>query len=163
MTGVPDSVPPLASVEISGLQQDGYRAYPIEDHVADKTCAILERHGDDRYPSTRYKDLIDPVSLAANSQATAIGQRTALVSEANRRRITLPARFDAPDPALWKPGYAAEAGRAVLSTVRTLQGALSFVRPNLDPILDGTAVGTPAPGERPQGRPGDVLSAGEGT
>jgi hypothetical protein len=142
MTGVPENVPPLTSVEISGLQQNGYRAYPIEDHVADKTCAILERHGVDRYPSTRYKDLVDLVSLTANSQATAIGQRTALVSEADRRGMALPNHFEVPDLALWKPGYAAEAGRAILSTVRTLQAALELVRPYLDPVLDNTAIGT---------------------
>lgn len=142
MTGVPDNVPPLTGVEISGLQQNGYRAYPIEDHVADKTCAILERHGQDKYPSTRYKDLIDLVILTANSQTTAIGQRTALVSEADRRGITLPNHFEVPDLALWEPGYAAEARRAVIPTVRTLQGALSRVRPYLDPLLDETATGT---------------------
>jgi hypothetical protein len=131
MTGVPENVPPLTSVEISGLRQDGYRAYPIEDHIADKACAILERHGDNRYPSTRYKDLVDLVSLTANSRATAIGQRTALVSEADRRGITLPGHFDVPEPGLWEPGYAAEAKRAVLPTVRTLQAALILVRPYL--------------------------------
>jgi len=142
MTGVPEKVPPLTEVEISGLQQDGYRAYPIEDHIADKTCAILERHGDDRYPSTRYKDLVDLVSLTANSRATAIGQRAALVSEADRRGITLPNHFEVPDLALWEPGYAAEARRAVLSTVRTLPAALDLVRPYLDPVLDETAAGS---------------------
>src|SRR5439155_14489475 len=57
MTGAPDRVPALAAVAIAGLEQPGYRVYPIVDHIADKVCAILERRGADQRPSTRYKDL----------------------------------------------------------------------------------------------------------
>lgn len=32
--------------------------YPLIDHLADKICALHERHGPDRIPSTRYRDLI---------------------------------------------------------------------------------------------------------
>ena len=53
MTGAPDHVPALAAVAIPGLEQPGYRAYPIVDHVADKTCAILERQASGQRPSTR--------------------------------------------------------------------------------------------------------------
>jgi hypothetical protein len=142
MTGTPDHVPALTAIAIPGLNQPGYRAYPLIDHIADKTCAILERQMSGQRPSTRFKDLVDLVTLTAAVQATAELQRQALISEADRRGITLPARFDVPDVALWGPGYAAEARRTVVPTARSLPDALSLVRPYLDPLLDETASGT---------------------
>lgn len=141
MTGTPDHVPALTAVAIPGLDQPGYRAYPLIDHIADKTCAILERQASGQRPSTRFKDLVDLVTLTASVYATAVAQRHALTSEAARRRIALPARFDVPDVALWEPGYAAEARRAVVPTAGSLPDALARVRPYLDPLLDGTASG----------------------
>jgi hypothetical protein len=148
MTGTPDSVPALAEVAIPGLAQPGYRAYPIVDHIADKTCAILERQAAGHRPSTRYKDLVDLVILTANARVTAEAQRIALTSEAHRRQIVLPARFDVPDKTLWEPGYAAEARRAVLPTVSNLGDALAEVRLYLDPLLNGASSGSWDPGRR---------------
>jgi hypothetical protein len=141
MTGAPDPVPALAEVAVVGLEQPGYHAYPIVDHVADKVCAIVERQGAARRPSTRYKDLVDLVVLTATARVSAEDQARALESEAKRRHLLLPARFDVPDRALWEPGYAAEAGRAVLPVTASLAAALDDVRPYLDPLLDGTAIG----------------------
>jgi Nucleotidyl transferase AbiEii toxin, Type IV TA system len=143
MTGRPEHVPALTAIAIPGLDQPGYRAYPLIDHVADKTCAILERQGSGQQrPSTRFKDLVDLVTLTTHGHATATAQRHALTSEAARRRIALPVRFDVPDVTLWGPGYAAEARRTVVPTARSLTDALAQVRPYLDPLLDGTATGT---------------------
>jgi hypothetical protein len=50
-----------------------------------------------------------------------------------------------PDRALWKPGYAAEAGRSRLPVGRTLNEALAIVGAFVDPLLDMTAAGTWAP------------------
>ena len=44
MTGVPDDVGPLLPIELPGLPRVTYRAYPLEDHIADKVCALLEAH-----------------------------------------------------------------------------------------------------------------------
>lgn len=33
------------------------------DHVADKVAATYERHGEDRRPSTRFRDLVDLVAI----------------------------------------------------------------------------------------------------
>lgn len=62
-------------------------------------------------------------------------------SEADRRGLTLPARFTIPDRTLWEPGYAAEAARSLVTTARTLDEALDVVRPFIDPLLDGSAAG----------------------
>jgi hypothetical protein len=141
MTGEPESVPPLARVAMPDVHQHGYRAYPLVDHVADKVVAMFELHGARRLPSTRFRDLVDLVAIAIGASLDAEAQLTALEAQTDRRRITLPVRFDVPDRALWEPGYAAEAGRSLLSLAHTLDDALTLVAPFLDPLLDGSATG----------------------
>ena len=142
MTGEPEAVPPLARVVMPDVDQHGYRAYPLVDHVADKVAATFELHGEWGAPSTRYKDLVDLVAIVIAASVEAGTQMTALRSETDRRGITLPVRFSVPDRALWERGYAAEAGRSLLPIAHTLDDALATVRPFLDPLLDGSAAGT---------------------
>jgi len=145
MTGRPDEVPALTAITMPGLTQPTYRAYPLLDHIADKVCAILERQGTAQRPSTRFKDLVDLVTLIAHASPTAVEQYQALASEAQRRGFALPWRFTVPDLALWETGYAAEARRAFLPQARTLHEALAAIRPFIDPLLERTAVGTWSP------------------
>lgn len=148
MTGQPDDVAALTNIAMPGLPQPTYRAYPLLDHIADKVCAILERQGPARRPSTRFKDLVDLVTLVAHAHPTAAEQFQALASEARRRGFDLPQRFAVPDLALWETGYAAEARRAFLPQARTLSDALAAVRPFIDPLLNRTAAGTWSPTSR---------------
>lgn len=145
MTGAPENVPPLARVVMADLKQHGYRAYPLVDHVADKVAATFERHGDLETPSTRYKDLVDLVSIVSGASIPAEPQREALCSEARRRAIALPPSFDVPDRVLWEAGYAAEAARSTLAIAHTLDEALAVVRPFIEPLLKGGAVGIWSP------------------
>lgn len=148
MTGTPDAVSPLLPGLMPGLVEPCYRAYPVVDHIADKVAAILERHGDHNRPSTRYKDLVDLVALTTNASVPADDQQRALDSEADRRVLTLPARFDVPEPSQWRVGYSAEARRAVDLSARTLADALAAVRPFVEPLLNHTADGTWHPDNR---------------
>lgn len=141
MTGEPDDVPPLARGVIPEVEQRGYRAYPLVDHIADKVAAIYERHGEDRRPSTRYRDLVDLVAIVTGASVPAEAQSAALRSEFERRGLTLPYGFDVPDRMLWELGYVAEARRSLLDSARTLDEALAVVRTFVDPLLRGTAVG----------------------
>jgi hypothetical protein len=141
MTGQPEDVPPIARVSMPNVEQHGYRAYPLPDHVADKICGILERHGDADLPSTRYRDLVDLVAIVTGASIDADDQIRALSSEVARRGLSLPRRFDVPDRELWEPGYAAEAERSFLATSRTLDEALAVVRPFIDSLINGTAAG----------------------
>jgi hypothetical protein len=152
MTGEPDSVPPLARVVIPDVEQHGYRAYPLVDHIADKVCAMFECHGGIEAPSTRYRDLVDLVAIVLAASVDAETQVAALTSEALRRGLRLPQRFVVPDRALWEPGYAAEAGRSLLPIARTLEEALAVVGPFLDPLLGGNAAGTWDPNRARWGR-----------
>ncbi len=134
MTGEPNEMPALARIVMPNVDQHGYRVYPLVDHVADKVVAIIERHGD--RPSTRYKDLVDLVAIITEASVDAKLQRTALQSEATRRGIILPNRFDVPDRALWKTGYESEAQRSLLPLAQTLDEALAIVRPFVDALFD---------------------------
>lgn len=140
MTGLPDVVYPLTGVQVMGRERTTWRVYPLVDHVADKVCAILERH--DGNPSTRFKDLIDLVAISRGGTVEADLQQRALVQEAARRNLELPTAFDVPDRKLWDPGYRAGARRSVGLDAVDLEAALAAVRPFLDPILDGTAKGS---------------------
>jgi hypothetical protein len=141
MTGEPEPVPPLARVAMRDVDQHGYRAYPLVDHVAGKVVAMFELHGPRRLPSTRYRDLVDLVAIATGASVEAKAQLTALAAQAERRGIALPAYIDVPDRALWEPGYAAEAGRSLLRVAHTLDEALAIVAPFVDPLLNGSATG----------------------
>jgi hypothetical protein len=142
ITGQPEPVPPLARVAIPDIEQHGYRAYPLVDHIADKVAATMQSYGAARVPSTRYKDLVDLVAIISQETVEAGAQRVALQSEADRRGIILPTRFSVPDRGLWEKGYAAEAARSLLDTAFTLDDALAIVTPFLDPLLDDSAAGT---------------------
>ena len=141
MTGRPEDVPALAKIEMYGVVQHGYRAYPLVDHIADKVAATFDHYGEMRAVSTRYKDLVDLVAIISGASIDAIEQAAALDSEADRRGFTMPDRFVVPDIALWEPGYRAEAERSQLPVARTLEDALAVVRPFIDPLLGGTATG----------------------
>ena len=142
MTGEPDDVPPLVRGVIPEVEQHGYKAYPLVDHVADKVAAAYERYGPEQNPSTRYRDLVDLVSIVVGASVAADVQRKALISEFVRRGLELPTHFDVPDRALWETGYGREARRSLLSIGQTLDEALGVVRPFIDPLLEGTATGS---------------------
>lgn len=141
MIGEPDDVPPIAQVDLPELQQTGYRAYPLVDHVADKIAATFELYGQSRTPSTRYRDLVDLVAIARGASVDAEQQFRSLQSEAERRGVTLPQAFDVPDRGLWEPGYRREAAESVLAGAHTLDEALAIVRPFVNPLLRGAAGG----------------------
>jgi hypothetical protein len=140
MIGVPDHVSSVVEISIPGIEQPGYRAYPLVDHVADKVAAILESHGDGR-PSTRFRDLIDLVALVVSIRVGAEEQRSALMSEIERRGLQLPEGFGVPDREVWAGGFARAARHAAGPPASTLDEALALVRPFVDPVLDGTAIG----------------------
>jgi hypothetical protein len=146
MTGAPEQMPALARVTMPAVEQNGYRVYPLVDHVADKIAATFDRYGKSRSPSTRYKDLVDLVAIASAASVEAPAQIVALRSEAKRRSIELPSGFEVPDPEVWKRGYEAEAARSLLEVAATLEDALELMARFADPLLDGSARGAWEPG-----------------
>jgi len=105
----------VVRVVVRNVEQHGYRAHPLMDHIADRAAAMLERYGKGGAPSTRYRDLVDLVAIVLAAQVDAEPQLAALRSEAIRRGIRLPIRYDVPDLRLWESGYRAEASPATVT------------------------------------------------
>ena len=143
MTGCPDLVEPLTTVEIGREERRLWRAYPLVDHIADKVCAILERH--DGRPSTRFKDLVDLVAITQRAAVAAEPQLVSFAKEAERRGLKLPGSFEVPDREIWTLGYRSEARRTVGLDAPELDEAMCRVRPFLDPLLSRSASGVWTP------------------
>lgn len=77
---------------------------PIENHVADKVCAMYETHQGDG-PSTRYRDLADLVRIVQDLQIDARRLSEMLSHEQERRRMgPLPSALVSPHPD-WEKEY----------------------------------------------------------
>lgn len=95
------------------------RVFPLEDHLAEKICAMYERYRVGGAPSSRYKDLVDIIVIARREPIDGPVMHTTLQHEIQRRRdrgmvLDMPSTFDVPDPA-WAKGYP-----ALAKTVRDL-------------------------------------------
>ncbi|MEU3795994.1 nucleotidyl transferase AbiEii/AbiGii toxin family protein [Streptomyces fructofermentans] len=119
------------------------RLYPVIDHIADKICAMYERHGAHaEFGSNRYRDLAD--LLLISQQETVPGQPVtqALHQEAERRRrhgidVVLPAAFTVPGSD-WRAGYPKQA--AIVLGLRGCDSLAEAAAGFMDPILNKTAI-----------------------
>jgi hypothetical protein len=145
MTGQPDEAGPLVPVELPGILAPMYRLYPIVDHIADKVCALLEVHPRAVGParaSTHYRDLADLAIIAHTQTIEADRLQRALVSEARRRGLHLPASLPTSNAPGWRAGYARVARTVPGLPERDLDAALLTARSFLDPVLARVASGT---------------------
>ncbi|MDO5618205.1 nucleotidyl transferase AbiEii/AbiGii toxin family protein [Kocuria sp.] len=69
---------------------------PVENHLADKICAMYERHGPEQKPSTRMRDLADIVRILQQLPFDAERLCTVLDREVGRRKMQLPSEIVAP-------------------------------------------------------------------
>jgi hypothetical protein len=125
------------------------RVFPVEDHVAEKICAMYELHGAGRTPSTRYKDLVDLMVFAVNVTLPGAEMHQLIRDEAVRRRargveLELPEEFRLPDRRNWAGGYvkAASGVRELPEDLRQVAQAVvlagKFITPLLrEPVLEG--------------------------
>lgn len=144
MTGTPDEVSSLVPVDLPGLTRTAYRAYPMADHIADKVCGLLEVHprsGGTPVESTRYRDLADLARFAYMATVKAAALMAALKSEAGRRGLELPDRFQEPTGSGWRSGYARVARDAPGLEEKELDAAMVVVGGFIDPVLSGQAIG----------------------
>lgn len=139
MVATPELVRPTPVVVLPGLAEVAEIAvYPLVDQIADKICAMYERHGATGTPSTRYRDLHDLVLIVQTYELESDLLARAIAAESTRRGLTLPARIEPPGPQ-WAAGYRALAQRSQLPPdLHDLANALELVGRCLDPIIDGT-------------------------
>jgi Nucleotidyl transferase AbiEii toxin, Type IV TA system len=142
MTAQPDVIGPLVDVDIPGITTARYRVYPVVDHIADKVCAIHERHGRQDatpLPSTRYRDLADLSTFARTAVVEAEELAVALRSETERRGLTLPHKVAVPADGGWRAGYLRVARGVPALVDRDIAAAVETVSRFIDPVLDGSA------------------------
>ncbi len=138
ITGEVEYVTPVAIVDMDQLAPlPPCALYPLSQQIADKLCAMYERHGADRaQASTRYHDLADLVLIIDSWPFAADATRAALAHEAARRSISLPTKISSP-AAHWSSGYARVARDmdALPAHARNLYGALDLVDSCLGPLV----------------------------
>ncbi|MDG9695353.1 nucleotidyl transferase AbiEii/AbiGii toxin family protein [Streptomyces sp. DH17] len=155
LAGIPETRTLQSAVDIAWpVDWPDVRLYPVIDHIADKVCAMYERHGKDgEEGSNRYRDLAD--LLLISQQETVQGQAVcrALQREAERRRsldirVILPDAFEAPGPG-WRDGYPKQAAIVLgLQGCKTFAEAATAAEAFINPVLSGTAHGAWIPHQR---------------
>jgi Nucleotidyl transferase AbiEii toxin, Type IV TA system len=113
-----------------------FMLYPLAAQIADKICAIYERHGPAAVPSTRYRDLVDLVLIATSQRLDGDAVAAALADERRRRRaLQLPSSFEFPHPR-WRDGYRAAGHDARLADgLADPDRAHALMVAFLDPLL----------------------------
>ncbi|MFI1700273.1 nucleotidyl transferase AbiEii/AbiGii toxin family protein [Streptomyces bobili] len=119
------------------------KLYPIVNHLADKVCAMYERHKGSA--SSRYRDLADILLISQREAVDGRYAQLALRTEARRRRLTatpgvgleLPQVFQPPGPA-WPDRYPAAALQVpglngCVSWNEAAAAAAAFLTPLLSP------------------------------
>lgn len=129
---------PAHTLDLPKLPSSDYRLYPIVDQIADKVCATLALYNG--RSSTREKDLIDLVIIAATYDVCEDKLRRALEVEAGVRALVLPDAFEV--PSTWGASYAKLAKRIpACAQYRSVDLAMKLMRDFIDPVLSGTSNG----------------------
>ncbi|MFE1479229.1 nucleotidyl transferase AbiEii/AbiGii toxin family protein [Streptomyces cyaneofuscatus] len=152
LTGTPEVRTLKSAVDLEWpVDWPEVRLYPVVDHVADKICAMYERHGaDGQGGSNRYRDLADLLLIGQQEAVPSQAALRALQREAARRRdsgtlLTLPNAFQVPGSD-WHAGYPGQAKLVVgLDGCATLSEAAALAAAFVNPLLSGTASGTWSP------------------
>ncbi|WP_063819272.1 nucleotidyl transferase AbiEii/AbiGii toxin family protein [Herbidospora cretacea] len=145
-TSVPDVVPLSPGIAMPWpVDWPDARLYPLADHVADKICAMYERHNG--IASSRWRDLADLLLISQRERLRGAAVRVALDSEIRRRTglgidLQVPQEFRVPGPS-WARGYESAAGDVSgLRGCRSMAEAGAAADAFLSPVLHG-----PDPGE----------------
>jgi hypothetical protein len=138
ITGDVTTAAPATALDLPRLVSHPYRLYPVIDQIADKVCATMTEYNG--HPSSREKDLVDLVVIAATQDMDGAALRNAIVTEARRRQLDALAHFVVPSS--WRAGYT-RLSRSVpyCADYRTIELATALVTRMIDPALSGEADG----------------------
>jgi hypothetical protein len=125
-------------LDFAGVPPVRVLALPTPWHIAEKVHAYTRRYGPDEAPSSRPKDLIDMVLLAAHEEFRADDLLRALRGTFDSRATHgLPEALP-PPPEEWAKPYAELADQVGLD--RSLGGGYSRAQAFLDPVLNRSLV-----------------------
>lgn len=97
MTGEVVSIRPATALNLPRLVNNSYRLYPVVDQIADKVCATMTEYNGKA--SSREKDLVDLLVFTTTQKIDGTALRTAITTEARRRKMTPFNHFSV--PAAW--------------------------------------------------------------
>lgn len=133
-----DMLDPIDRMQVGDLDSCDYPAYPAERAIADKVCAIIERHGG--RPSSRVKDFVDIIIYAMSVDFSYNALVRALSREAASRHLALGDEFLL--PAEWGAMHERQY-RSLFVNNRLFEAAPSFeeglaiAKRFLDPAIRG--------------------------
>jgi hypothetical protein len=134
------TTPPLLA--FAGIPPVTIPCYPISQHLAEKIHAYVKPRASGE--STRVKDLVDMLLIAAHMPVSATALRAALQATfAAQGSGALPPSLPMP-PAAWAPKYRRLAQDVGLADA-TLPAAFAHARQFLDPVLSGQTSGLWSP------------------
>ncbi|MBO0594862.1 nucleotidyl transferase AbiEii/AbiGii toxin family protein [Nesterenkonia sp. E16_7] len=138
VTGVVVTKRPATALDLPRLASNPYHLYPVVDQIADKVCATMANYRE--RTSSREKDLVDLVVLAATHDIDGTKLRIAITTETRRRTMKELTRFAV--PATWGAGYANLSSSVPHCTDYATVDRASALAGNLvDPALSGEADG----------------------
>jgi hypothetical protein len=124
----------------------GAKTLALADQIADKACALFERHGAEGRPSSRARDLADLAMIAGQVDGLRADEvMTALAVEVERRskagalagRLPHGLELSEEQEAEWRSRWKRATRDAPVAFAEARELAAAF----LDPILDGSAAG----------------------
>ena len=139
--GSVDRVPLKPIIEHETLQDlPAVPTTPIENHLADKICALYEMHGaNGDQASNRYRDLVDVVRIVVDIPFNAARLSLVLQRESERRRLELPNSMERPSEQ-----WVAQFPRAAANFAEypreywDLDAAIAFCGSCLNDVLSGS-------------------------
>jgi hypothetical protein len=124
---------PANRLALPRLASTDYRLYPVVHQIADKVCATVADYAGK--PSSREKDLVDPVIFALTHDVNARSLRSAVETEARRRGLEPLLALTIPTG--WGTRYGKEIGSTPYGRdFGTVAPAVGLMREFLDPVLD---------------------------
>ena len=135
-------ITPADRIRVEGVEVFDYLVYPTESALADKLCAMVERH--DGRPSSRVKDLVDVLVYATTCSVDGGRLTSSIRREAGARRLVLAESFVIPEE--WEGAYGRQfaklcAQTGLSSAYTSIAEATKLAAKLFDPALSGGAEG----------------------
>jgi hypothetical protein len=135
----PDTIETSDLLTFAGIERIRIPALPLPHHIAEKVHAYTRKYGQSGRESTRPKDLVDILLMAASEQLDAATLREALdVTFRQREQQQLPSSLP-PPPESWREPYRRLATEVDVEA--ELNDAFAEAAAFLDPILAGRTTG----------------------
>lgn len=135
-------VTPADRIEVSGIESFDYLVYPVESALADKLCALSEKH--EGRASSRVKDLVDIAVYATTCEINGDELQRSVRRELSARKLEWVRAFAVPQE--WGDAQARQYAKLCMQTglpepFRTLDSAEKLASDLLGPAINAAVNG----------------------